>query len=117
MESLSWCLPDEGFVYLIGMTVVRGGLEEHYSFWAETKSQEQEIFDQFLAQMSQYDDFRVYCYGGYERAFLKRMRKAASRKKPVDRVMDALVNVLSLVYAHVYFPCYSNGLKDVRGGF
>ena len=108
-------LPDEGFVYLIGMTVVCGGSEEHYSFWAETKSQEQEIFNQFLAQMSQYDDFRVFCYGGYERAFLKRMRKAASRKKPVDRVMDALVNVLSLVYAHVYFPCYSNGLKDVSG--
>jgi predicted RecB family nuclease len=108
-------LPDEGFVYLIGMTVVQDGSEEHFTFWAETKSQEQDIFDQFLAKMSKYDDFRVFCYGGYERTFLKRMRKVASRKTPVDRVLDALVNVLSLVYAHVYFPCYSNGLKDVSG--
>jgi hypothetical protein len=55
----------------------------------------------------------VFCYGSYERAFLKRMRKATQRTAPVDRVLAALVNVLSLVYAHFYFPCYSNGLKDV----
>ncbi len=26
-----------------------------------------------------------------------------------------MVNVLSVVYAHLYFPCHSNGLKDVAG--
>jgi predicted RecB family nuclease len=106
-------LPDEGFVYLIGMTVVRGEVESHYCFWADTKDQEREIFQQFLAQVSQFEDFRVYCYGAYDRAFLKRMRNAASRKKSADRVLDALLNVLSVVYTHVYFPCHSNGLKDV----
>ena len=30
-------------------------------------------------------------------------------------MLDALVNVLSVVYAHAYFPCHSNGLKDVAG--
>ena len=55
----------------------------------------------------------MFCYGSYERAFLKRMRKLAKSKEQVDRVLSALVNVLSLVYTHVYFPCYSNGLKDV----
>jgi predicted RecB family nuclease len=108
-------LPDEGFVYLIGMTVVRAESEEHHCFWADTKDREPEMFEQFLAQVSQYDNFRVYCYGGYERAFLRRLRKAASRKKPVDQVLAGLVNVLSLVYTHLYFPCYSNGLKDVAG--
>jgi predicted RecB family nuclease len=106
-------LPDEGFVYLIGMTVVQDESEEHYSFWAESKDQEPVIFEQFLAQVSRYEDAQVFCYGQYERTFLKRMRKAAHRKKPVDRVLTALVNVLSLVYSHLYFPCYSNGLKDI----
>ena len=41
------------------------------------------------------------------------MRKRAKRKAPVDRVLKALVNILSLIYSHVYFPTYSNGLKDV----
>jgi predicted RecB family nuclease len=108
-------LPDEGFVYLIGMTVVQGVSAEHYSFWADTKDQEPVIFEQFLAEVSRYDDIQVLCYGRYERAFLKRMRRAASRKKSVDRVLAVLVNVLGLVYSHLYFPCYSNGLKDVAG--
>src|SRR5262249_41941477 len=108
-------LPDEGFVYLIGMTVVEGGTERHLAFWADTREQEPEMFRQFLAEVSKHRDARLYCYGTYERTFLKRMRKAARRKGPVDRVLAALVNVLSVVYAHAYFPCYSNGLKDVAG--
>jgi predicted RecB family nuclease len=108
--------PDESFVYLIGMVVVRqDGSEERLSFWADTGEQERDIFERFLAEVGRYDDFRVFCYGGYERAFLKRMRTAAARKDAVDGVLDRLVNVLSLVYAHAYFPCHSNGLKDVAG--
>lgn len=105
--------PDQGFDYLIGMVVVRDGSEERFSFWADTREQEAAVFERFLAEVARHDDFLVFSYGGYERAFLKRMRKAAKRKRLVDRVLDRLVNVLSLVYSHVYFPCHSNGLKDV----
>src|SRR5262249_41118420 len=47
-------LPDEGFVYLIGMTLVGGGSEEHHSFWVDTNDQEPEIFEQFLAEVGKY---------------------------------------------------------------
>ena len=30
-----------------------------------------------------------------------------------DRVLANTVNVLSLIYAHVHFPVYTNGLKEV----
>jgi hypothetical protein len=30
-----------------------------------------------------------------------------------ERLFSRLVNVLSVIYAHVYFPTYSNGLKDI----
>jgi predicted RecB family nuclease len=109
-------VPDEGFVYLIGMVIARqDGTEEHFSFWADTQEQERTIFEKLLAEVSRYDDFRVYCYGSYERTFLKRMRNGAKRKKPVDQVLERVVNVLSVVYSHFYFPCHSNGLKDVAG--
>jgi predicted RecB family nuclease len=107
--------PDEGFVYLIGMVVIRDGKETQFSFWADSRDQEHEMFEQFLAEMSRYEGFAVFCYGGYEKTFLKRMRRVATSKKQVDRVLGSLVNVLSVVYAHLYFPCYSNGLKDVAG--
>jgi predicted RecB family nuclease len=38
-------LPDEGFVYLIGMIVVQGGNETQFSFWADSKDKEQEAGD------------------------------------------------------------------------
>ncbi len=105
--------PEQGFDYLIGMIVVDGENEHRYSFWADKRDDEDGIFEQFLATVTQFQDFRVFAYGGYERAFLKRMRKRAMRKAPVDEVLKALVNTLSLLYSHVYFPTYSNGLKDV----
>lgn len=106
-------LPDEGFVYLVGMVVVQGNTETRFSFWADGKDQEAGIFQQFLDEVTRHDAFTVFSYGRYERAFLKRMRAVARDPKQVDRVLDSLVNVLSLVHAHAYFPCYSSGLKDV----
>jgi predicted RecB family nuclease len=105
--------PEAGFVYLIGLIIVEGSTEARYSFWADNKEQESDIFEQFVAVATRYEDFLVLCYGDYERAFIKRMWKTAKSQLLVDRVLHALVNVLSLIYGHVYLPTYSNGLKDV----
>ena len=105
--------PDAGFVYLIGMIIVANGTETQSSFWADHKDQEGDIFEQFVAEVTRHTDFLVFCYGSYERAFITRMRKVAKRKKLVDKVLHALVNVLALMYSQVYFPTYSNGLKDI----
>jgi predicted RecB family nuclease len=105
--------PEAGFVYLIGMITVENGTETPYSFWADHKDQESDIFERFVAEVTRHTDFLVFCYGGYERACITRMRKVAKRKKPVDTILHALVNVLTLVYSHIYFPTYSNGLKDI----
>ena len=105
--------PEQGFDYLVGIIVVQGVNEQRSSFWADNRDAEDRIFEEFLAAVNQFQDFRVFAYGGYERAFLMRMRKRAKQKAPVDRVLKSLVNVLSLLYSHVYFPTYSNGLKEV----
>ncbi len=108
-------VPDESFVYLIGLVVCKDGGEKRHSFWANTKELEGDLFQRFLDEVTSHEEFIVFCYGAYERAFIKRMRKVASKSDQVDRVLDSLVNVLSLVYDHLYFPCYSNGLKDIAG--
>jgi predicted RecB family nuclease len=106
---------NEQFVYLIGMIVCDGAREEQYSFWADSKDQEDDIFEQFLAVVSRYDAPRIFCYGNYERAFIKRLRGRARRKKLVDKALGAIVNTLAIIYDHFYFPTYSNGLKEVAG--
>src|SRR5438034_7207951 len=44
---------------------------------------------------------------------LRRMRKVMKRKKLIDRVLVNAVNVLSVIHANVYFPTFTNGLKDI----
>jgi predicted RecB family nuclease len=105
--------PDAGFVYLIGLIVIENGSETHYSFWADHKDQEADIFEQFVTEVTRHEGFSVYCYGSYERAFITRMRKNAKSELLVDRILNALVNTLSYIYAHIYFPTYSNGLKEI----
>jgi predicted RecB family nuclease len=105
--------PEEGYVYLVGMIVCDSRGETRYSFWADNKSQERKIFDQLVEVVARFEEPLVFCYGGYEKAFIRRMRRQAERKRPVDKLLAALANTLSTIYSHFYFPTYSNGLKDV----
>jgi predicted RecB family nuclease len=105
--------PEQDYVYLIGIIIVQGELQTRHSFWADSKEDEWSIFQELLSVIGKKQSFLLFCYGAYEGAFLKRMWSQAKRKTPVDDLMTALVNVLSLIYSHVYFPTYSNGLKDI----
>ncbi|MBI5321859.1 TM0106 family RecB-like putative nuclease [Bradyrhizobium sp.] len=106
---------EDGFIYLIGLVVCEGERVERYSFWADDEQGEDDIFARFLEAVSRYDAPRLYCYGNYERTFIARMRRRARRKKRIDAILSALINVLTIIYPHFYFPTYSNGLKEVGG--
>jgi predicted RecB family nuclease len=105
--------PERRFDYLLGMIVEANRVVERHSFWADSPAEEPRLLLQFLDVVGRYDDFRIYCYGGYEAAFLRRMIKVLKRQELDERLLPRLVNVLSVVHAHVYFPTYSNGLKDI----
>jgi hypothetical protein len=102
-----------GFVYLLGVLVVKGDVQTTHSFWADGPDQEARMFDAFLDLLARYEDFALFHYGGYEKTLLKRMRKVVTRKDLVDRALGKTVNVLSVIHATVYFPTFSNGLKEV----
>ena len=107
--------PHEGCVYLIGMIVTEGDQQVTHTLWANTATDERSIFEEFLTVVGRYENPTIYCYGEYERAFIRRMRPDVRRKRLVDKILASLVNVLSLIYAHFYFPTYSNGLKEIGG--
>jgi predicted RecB family nuclease len=107
--------PEEGFIYLIGLVICDGERVERHSLWSDDQKGEAGIFARFVAIVARYDVPRLYCYGDYERSFITRMRRRVRRKKPVDAVLAALTNVLTVIYPHFYFPTYSNGLKEVAG--
>ena len=105
--------PDRGFAYLLGAIVATPEKDSRYTFWADRPDQEAHIFHQFMALLGGLDDFCIYHYGSYESAFLKRMRKQARKKAIVDKAIAGSLNVLSLLRSNIYFPTYSNGLKEI----
>jgi predicted RecB family nuclease len=107
--------PERGFCYLAGMVVGDGEAEERHSFWIDSPADEPALLARLLDVAARHPDAWLYAYGSYEAAFLRRVGDASGRKEEVAGVLARLCNVLSVVHTHVYFPVYSNGLKDIAG--
>jgi predicted RecB family nuclease len=57
-------------------------------------------------------------YGSYETTFFKQMGKCygkALEGSGAAKVIESAFNVVSAVFARIYFPTYASGLKDVAG--
>jgi predicted RecB family nuclease len=108
-------LPDDESYYLIGALVVSEGKEIFHSFWADHESQEPDIFSQFVEAVCQLADFRLLHFGGYETVALKRMKAKLPEflHAKIDAIIERATNVLAVIHPHIYFPVYSNSLKDI----
>jgi predicted RecB family nuclease len=106
--------PAGHFVYLIGLLVVGHGQEKCYSFWADTREGEAEIFGQLDQVLSGMIDPILFHYGPYESRVLKRAASLCGPQSKLSQIAETrLTNVLSQVYSRIYFPTYSNSLKDI----
>jgi Transposase IS66 family/RNase_H superfamily len=60
---------------------------------------------------------RLIHYGSYETQFLRRMKArysgASMNSDLIDHLISSSLNLLSFTYAQIYFPTYSNTLKEV----
>ena len=99
------------------MRIKSGDAYVQYSFWANELSEEKEIWAAFLQTLAKIDNPQLIHYGSYETTFLKRMqaryREAVEPPAFLDQLIAESVNVLSVIYAQIYFPTYSNGLKEI----
>jgi predicted RecB family nuclease len=111
-------LPDRDFYYLIGIRIrtIEGSVQ--HSFWADDAKEEKLIWNDFLGVLSEIANPHLIHYGSYETTFLKRMCERHGRP-PADSqgatAVDHATNLLSFIYAQIYFPTYSNGLKEITG--
>ena len=108
-------LPDERFVYLVGMIVLQDGSERRESLWADSPGDADRLMQDFLASLAGLGNFTMYHYGSFEaralRAFDKRTRHVFSQE--VTSVINRSFNILPLLSANVYPPTYTNELKDI----
>ena len=111
-------LPDRDFYYLIGVRIGNGESTLQHSLWADTIENEGKIWREFLAILETVEKPVLIHYGSYETTFLRRMRERHAEPLPnsvATATIEATVNLLSVVYAQVYFPCCSNSLKEIAG--
>jgi predicted RecB family nuclease len=108
--------PDRDYYYCIGVRFDSAGSTVQRSFWADDASCEEEMWTECLIALGNIEQPRMVHYGSYETTFLRQMKKRYPKPgsgRLVDDLIASAVNLLSIVYAQVYFPTYSNGLKDI----
>jgi len=109
-------LPDRDTYYLIGIRVASGEDALHHSLWADLPEDENRIWTEFLRIVSGISNPILFHYGSYETTFLKQMSKrhgGPSEGTVAANAINSAVNLLSIIFSQVYFPTYSNGLKDI----
>jgi predicted RecB family nuclease len=111
-------LPDREFYYLIGIRVGTGNYAGQYSLWADDWDGEKRIWNEFLDVLAAIPNPRLVHFGSYETFFLRRMRGrhgGPHESTTAATAVENAINLLSFVFAHVYFPTFSNGLKEIAG--
>ena len=109
-------LPDRNFYYLIGVRTVNGKSVVQHSLWADTVEDEGKIWREFLGILETIEKPVLIHYGSYETTFLKRVGERYGKPAESSAAAEGLaspVNLLSVIFAQIYFPAYSNGLKDI----
>jgi hypothetical protein len=112
-------VPGEDFYYLIGMRYSIGNDWIECSLWANTREVESTIWTQCIQRLSTLESPQIIHYGHFETIFFKRMRERYPDAAPYPEYVDELLarshNLLTSIYGSIYFPTFSNGLKDIAG--
>lgn len=104
-------IPDGNLYYLIGLLICQDNKVTYYSFWANTTKDEEEVWREFLNFITQYPSELIYHYGSYEPRAIEMLSKRYETESKA--LIDRLFNVNKQIYGKVYFPLYSNRLKEV----
>ncbi|MCP4542931.1 MAG: TM0106 family RecB-like putative nuclease [Chloroflexi bacterium] len=107
-------LPDRKFYYLIGVLVATRHDVKYHGFWTDD-DQQGSNFQEFLSFLSVFPDCPIFHFGRYDSDAIRNAAQhvTESLHPQLSSLRARLVNVLTLVYHHIYFPTYSNSLKDI----
>ena len=109
-------IPDTGLYYLIGLLVVADGKEPmRQQLWADSESDQEPMWYDFLSALGRLDDYVVVHFGRYERDFIREMiqRFGMNGETSEEGLFSRLFDVHGAIRTNVFFPVYSNGLKEI----
>jgi predicted RecB family nuclease len=100
-------LPDRDFYYLIGVRVKTAQGVVQHSLWADSASEEKRIWADFVNILSEIDSPVLVYYGSFETNFLKRMCDRYGELpegSALAKAVESSLNLMSVVFAQIYFP-------------
>jgi predicted RecB family nuclease len=107
-------LPEDLRPYLIGLVIINGTSRVQHSFWVENSDEYNVIIEQFLMIVNKHRNFQIYYFGQSERKFFESIAELDNKYKTIiDKILEKSTNILSVIYGNIYFPTYSNSLKDI----
>ena len=110
-------IPDKDFYYLIGIRINDNMEISQHSFWANNISEEEGIWRECFSFISNVETPIIVCYGSFEIRFLKRMKSryphTNNELEKLDEMIANSINLLKVIYGQIYFPTFSNSLKDI----
>ncbi len=110
-------MPDRDSYYLVGLYFESDGGPVERAFWADGSEDERGMWESCLRTLRSIRNAQLVHYGAYETRFLRTMKKRYVSEPDdaefVDRLITSSVNLVACIYGSVYFPTYSNSLKEV----
>jgi hypothetical protein len=104
-------IPRSDFYYLFGVLLKEKNKTEYYSFWSNKKENQKKEWGNFLFFLNKYPEANIYHYGNFELKVFINLAK--QYHKNIDSIIKRFINVNSFIYGKIYFPVYSNGLKNI----
>ena len=107
-------VPDQKLYYLLGLHVVTKDITQKYAFWADSKVDEIKLWTGLVQVLKPLKRYLIFHYGAYEsRAFRKLAKRYGADPEFESQIEETCFNVLSAIHGRVYFPTFSNSLKDI----
>ena len=109
-------LPDRDSYYLVGVRIKTAEGIIHHSLWADRADEEPKIWTDFLRVLSGIENPILIHYGSFETTFMKRMCDRYGEPpegSAVAKAVESPVNLVSVLFAQIYFPTFSNGIKEI----
>ena len=104
-------IPEESRYYLLGLLVCSGETQQYIPFWCDTSHGEKNIWECFCEKLQDYPRTPIYHYGNYDAKAIERL--AARYDAGHMPFKNQFINVNTYIYGKVYFPVYSNRLKEI----
>lgn len=104
-------IPDQDFYYLMGLLVCEGENSFYYYFWADKSKSEKEIWEKLIEKLNEYSEAPIYHYGNYEAKAIDKLTKKYSTSS--EKIKQRLININTYIYGKIYFPIFSNNLKEI----